>query len=267
MRLVSEYTDAAGYFAENQQSLEGLSTNILTALRRAAGIVIVMHKRGLVETPSGERFYRGSVWVEQEIAIAAFLQSIGRKIPVAAYIEADIKREGLRDLIHLNPLSFNTHEEILRDFEGQLKSGRFVPMVQSATAAHQFARPLLAVEASLIGPDESRARNIYPVSNGHQLLLEIANAGTALAKDIEVGLRGSGDNVSITIQPIGPGGLTKKPLPLPRYQFGNPATDTTPAEIVITYSGETSSGGSITLSRTPDSHPPTWLVSSRTDPT
>jgi hypothetical protein len=73
--LVEQYTDYGGYFAQNQQSLDGLSNNILKALYRASGMAVVMHKRGLVASSSGEEFYRGSVWVEQETAIAAFLQS------------------------------------------------------------------------------------------------------------------------------------------------------------------------------------------------
>src|ERR1700678_1794845 len=126
-RLVEEYTGCGGYFADNQQSLDGLSNNILRALNRDSGIVVVMHKRGVVESASGERFYRGSVWVEQEIAMAAFLQSLDRRILVAAYIEDGIKREGLRDLLQLNPVSFTHDEEILKDFEEKVRSGAFSP--------------------------------------------------------------------------------------------------------------------------------------------
>jgi hypothetical protein len=140
-----------------------------------------MHKRGLVESPSAEKFYRGSVWVEQETAIAAFLQSIGRTIPVAAYIEDGIKREGLRDLLHLNPLIFTTADEIARDFEQKLRARTFVPN-ESPLASTTNARPLLGVEAEIVSPDESRARGIYPVSSAYRLLLHINNAGHGTAK-------------------------------------------------------------------------------------
>ncbi|MEO8909520.1 MAG: hypothetical protein ABI408_04760, partial [Gemmatimonadaceae bacterium] len=150
-RLVEEHTGCGGYFAENQQSLAGLSNNILGALNKASGMVVVMHRRGLVESPSGERFYRGSVWVEQEIAMAAFLQSLDRKILVAAYIEDGIRREGLRELLHLNPVSFNDDQEILRDFEEKLRSGAFSPppVVELLTRATgtQIDKRVSAIEA------------------------------------------------------------------------------------------------------------------------
>ena len=81
-KMVRQLTGYEGYFAENQNSLQGLSQHIFGALNRAAGLIAVMHHRGRVETPSGTHI-RGSVWVEQEIAIAAFLAHIqGRELPV-----------------------------------------------------------------------------------------------------------------------------------------------------------------------------------------
>src|SRR6476619_7475787 len=65
--------DVEPYFAENQSTIEGLSNNILAALYRAAGFICVMHRRGDIETPDNRVITRGSVWIEQEIAIAAFM--------------------------------------------------------------------------------------------------------------------------------------------------------------------------------------------------
>ena len=73
-KLVEELTSCEGYFAENENSLAGLSQNIFGALNRAVGLIAIMHHRGRVETPSGHRT-RGSVWVEQETGIAAFLRT------------------------------------------------------------------------------------------------------------------------------------------------------------------------------------------------
>jgi hypothetical protein len=61
------------YFAEQQNTLEGLTSNILSSLERCVGFVAVAHHRGKVTRPDGE-IVRASVWVEQEIAIAAFIQ-------------------------------------------------------------------------------------------------------------------------------------------------------------------------------------------------
>src|SRR5258705_12860758 len=71
------------FFADEQSDLNGLHENIMGALERAVGFIAVMHPRGDVVIHSGNtlvRSYfgspplltRASVWVEQEIAIAAF---------------------------------------------------------------------------------------------------------------------------------------------------------------------------------------------------
>ena len=88
---VNELPDCKGYFAQNQGSLEAVSRHILGALDRAVGFVAVLHRRGEVlaqGSDSGARatHTRGSVWVEQEIAIAAFLAQIHNKnIPALVY--------------------------------------------------------------------------------------------------------------------------------------------------------------------------------------
>ena len=80
--LVLELTGLDAYFAENQNSLRDLSENVFDSLKRATGFIAIMHHRGRVTTPSGAHM-RGSVWIEQEIAIAAFLRFLtGRDIPV-----------------------------------------------------------------------------------------------------------------------------------------------------------------------------------------
>jgi len=64
---------------------------------------------------------RGSVWVEQEIAIAAFMSQV-LKLPmrVRSYVHDSIRREGLRDKILLNPMSFREDSEILDDLASTL---------------------------------------------------------------------------------------------------------------------------------------------------
>lgn len=53
---------------------------MLGALKRCVGFIGIMHHRGTVETPSG-KVTRASVWIEQEIAIALFIEHVmGRKI-------------------------------------------------------------------------------------------------------------------------------------------------------------------------------------------
>jgi hypothetical protein len=124
VELINEHTDYIAYFAETQRSFEALSNSILAALQKMSGMVVIMHRRGEVTTPH-KHFQRGSVWIEQEIAIAASLKHAGHNIEVIAYIQDGIEREGLRDLLHLNPVIFRNDDEIATDFERLLKSGEF----------------------------------------------------------------------------------------------------------------------------------------------
>jgi hypothetical protein len=122
--LVEEETSLKGYFAEYQASLEGLTQNIFNALYNSSGFIAVMHHRD--ELSLNE--YRGSVWVEQELAIAAFIvQTLGISLPSRAYIQRGIRREGVRGFIILNPIEFDTNEEVLDDLRGWL------PALASAT--------------------------------------------------------------------------------------------------------------------------------------
>jgi len=123
---VRENTDCVGYFAENQNSLLGLSTHIFRALGQCAGLVAVMHYRGEVETLAGRKHKRGSVWIEQEIAIAAFLaQTRDKEIPVLLYCQKGIKREGVREQLKLTVVEFEQEKEVLADFVDRLKNGTF----------------------------------------------------------------------------------------------------------------------------------------------
>ena len=125
---VTQLTPFEGYFAQNQATLDGLSQNIFRNLNRASGFVAVMHQRGLVKTLNGEHI-RASVWVEQEIAIAAFLkQAQEKEIAVAVYIQKGIEREGVRDKLLLGAMEFETEAEVLEDLTKRLADGRFLPM-------------------------------------------------------------------------------------------------------------------------------------------
>lgn len=104
------------FFAQEQSDLNGLHDNIMGALERAVGFIAVMHPRGSVVIPgTGDLIItRASVWVEQEIAIAAFInRSRKQKIPTAVYCHRTVGREGMRDLLHLNPIEFEHNEEVI----------------------------------------------------------------------------------------------------------------------------------------------------------
>jgi hypothetical protein len=129
-QAVTDLTPFEGYFAQNQTLLDGLSQHIFRSLNAACGFVAVMHERGTVKTPHGEHI-RASVWVEQEIAIAAFLrQALDRDLPVVVYIDRNIRREGVREQLLLGAVGFEREEEVLDDFHARIRDGRFRPVRQ-----------------------------------------------------------------------------------------------------------------------------------------
>lgn len=120
--FIREKTQFEPYFAEQQNTLDGFTTNILSNLNRAAGFVGIMHHRGDIDTPSG-RIIRGSVWVEQELAIAAFLQQVmGRRMQVALYLQRGIAREGIRQQLRLKPVEFDAGSDVIADLSDRVKS-------------------------------------------------------------------------------------------------------------------------------------------------
>lgn len=115
-QAAKEQTGIDGYFAEYQHSLDGLTRNIFNAIHSASAFIAVIHHRDKLSPDS--LGYRGSVWVEQEIAIAAFLvQSLGLRLPARVYVQKGILREGVRGYIHLNPIEFETNEDVISDLE------------------------------------------------------------------------------------------------------------------------------------------------------
>ena len=121
--LVQQLTPYKPYFAENQTSLEGLTKNILGALDRSVGLIAIMHPRGMIALPGGRQQTRASVWIEQEIAIAAFIaQALGRPLHVVAFIHKDIAREGMREELQLNPFVFRHDDEVLAHLQQILPS-------------------------------------------------------------------------------------------------------------------------------------------------
>jgi hypothetical protein len=113
------------FFAESQHNLNGLHENILDALAKSDGFITVIHRRGNVSygPDKCEPLDRASVWIEQEIAIAAYIQRTAKNdLLTAAYIEKGVGREGLRELLHLNPLEFASSDQIIADLKARLNT-------------------------------------------------------------------------------------------------------------------------------------------------
>jgi len=123
VELIEELTPFEPYFAEGQTTLEGLTKNIFGALNHAAGFIAVLHHRGVV-SPEG---IRASVWIEQEIAIAAFLQqTLGRDLNVAAYVQPGIIVEGVRAQLLLNPIEFDNNDDVVNHLKRILPTWKII---------------------------------------------------------------------------------------------------------------------------------------------
>jgi hypothetical protein len=123
--LARKQTDLAPFFAEEVQSLSGLDDNILRALRDCVAFITVLHPRGTIGRPDGSTHVRASVWIEQEIAIATYIQRVeNRTIPIIAFRHASVGREGVRDLLQLNPIEFTEESEVLAKLPELLKTIR-----------------------------------------------------------------------------------------------------------------------------------------------
>jgi hypothetical protein len=121
--------DVEPYFAQNQSTVDGLSDHIFKALYRAAGFVCVIHKRGNILQPDGNSITRGSVWIEQEISIAAFLGHVlQRPITTLFYKQKGISFEGVRSVLLMNArLEFESEHQILDDLRVALPTSSFTP--------------------------------------------------------------------------------------------------------------------------------------------
>lgn len=116
------------YYAQNEQSLDGVTENILSKLYKASGLIVVMHNRGNVQTRS-KTFVRGSVWIEQEIGIAAFVrQVLKRDIEIMAFVQQGLQREGIRDFILGNPTEFSTEDEVITALHQNLPTWQLTPI-------------------------------------------------------------------------------------------------------------------------------------------
>jgi hypothetical protein len=182
VQLVERFTGYKAYFAQNQTTLDGLSANVLRALHTCAGLIAVMHHRGVVETPTG-RINRGSVWIEQELAIAAYIQQVLQpEIPVLVFVQKGIALEGIREKLILNPTYFETNSEVLDKLEHTLSywAASLRPVFQAA----EF-NPTKRLEG-----DPLKGEQQYLVLEANELFrvvrLDYIHEGTVTARQLSV---------------------------------------------------------------------------------
>lgn len=103
------------YFADEVQSFEGLTNSIFNRLKNSEYAIFIDCKREEVR----KNQYRGSVFVNQELAIAAFCP-----IPIEnsrIFHEIGLKREGVANYLLAKPIPFNNKGDLMNKLRKETK--------------------------------------------------------------------------------------------------------------------------------------------------
>ena len=166
-RFIREETPYEPYLAEQQNTLDGLVTNILSALHRAAAFIGIMHHRGTITTPDGNTVPRGSVWVEQELAICAFVQNVlDRRLAVALYLQRGVSREGIRSQLRLKPVEFDTITDVLGDLRKQVSGWELL----AVSTAPLIARWKWKLQPGYTGDRHEYKFSVQLYNNGNAMI-------------------------------------------------------------------------------------------------
>lgn len=124
------------YFAEAVHSPEALTDNIFKNLKESEYFVFIDCRREKIN----ENNFRGSLFVNQEVGIAAFL-----KIPTIGFQEQFILREGIINCQMFNCIPFGNIDDIISNLERETIN--WDP--QSVNELHMSFDPMKNIEKSL----------------------------------------------------------------------------------------------------------------------
>ncbi len=146
--------------------MNGLDANILRALHECVAFIVVLHPRGEIVRPDGPKLVRASVWIEQEIAIATYIQRHeNRQLPIIAFKHKSVGLEGMRSLLHLNPIEFSDESEVLAALPKRLEEWKSLKpsgielQLTSKPAGQQQGHAIRRVEINLINNTNDRIEN------------------------------------------------------------------------------------------------------------
>jgi hypothetical protein len=168
VKMVDDLPGMKAYFAEEVQDLIGLDSNILAKLHECDGFITVLHPRGDIKRPEGLVITRASVWIEQEIAIAAYIrQTEKRALPVIAFKHRSVGLEGIRGLVQLNPVEFTHEMEVLAALPALLEGWKALaptgirPEIRTTLPIrHQDGHPIRQLLFRVVNDSGSRIREI-----------------------------------------------------------------------------------------------------------
>lgn len=108
------------FLAETAHDLVDLNSHIFKNLNNCTGFIAILHKRNQINIK-----YDTSVWINQEIAVIAYLKSIGKEVPSLILIEDEAEQEGLIKYTIANPPTFKTDDEALTKIDEWAKHSDF----------------------------------------------------------------------------------------------------------------------------------------------
>lgn len=132
-KLLKKY-NVDTFFAEIAHDLEDLNSHIFKNIDSGTGFVAILHRRNKID---GSKFDT-SVWINQEIAIAAFLKFKGKEIPSLILLEEGAEQEGLIKYTIANPLQFKSDEEALSIIDTWAKEKDFKPKKSSTETSNSW---------------------------------------------------------------------------------------------------------------------------------
>lgn len=134
INLIEQDGKFQAYFAEQQNSLEGLTANIFENLARCVGFIAVLHPREPIRDSKPPQ-HRASVFIEQEVAIAAFIQQMNpeHKLHVAIFAHPKVQLEGVRHYLVAKARVFDSSADVLKTIE-QVILPTWQPITQSAAS-------------------------------------------------------------------------------------------------------------------------------------
>ena len=107
------------FFAESVNDLESLNSHIFRNLSNCTGFIALLHKRNNSENNT-------SVWINQEVAIIAYLRSIGSDIPsLVMYQDGAKTQQGLIKYTIANPPVFISESDAILQIREWVKTQKF----------------------------------------------------------------------------------------------------------------------------------------------
>lgn len=174
--LTKSYDNLVPFLAEDTHSFDALTSEIFENLNRCVGFVAVLHAREKIDK---NNMFRSSLWINQEIGIAAYLNLRDKtNIPVRVFVESkqnvEVEIEGVLKYIMVNSVPFSSDEEVTEKIKEWLDNTEF--------ATKKTSKDYLLGSKRIIKLLSGYTGDLHT----YRLDFEIANTGEKTVKDISL---------------------------------------------------------------------------------